>query len=70
MKDGRKKIVVFLYNSFKDPVIQSNLFLYLKHTNENHQKYRFHIISFEQNAFKLSMEEELQTKLALQKNSH
>ncbi|MBP7257800.1 MAG: hypothetical protein KBA13_12000 [Chitinophagales bacterium] len=67
MKDGRKKIVVFLYNSFKDPVIQSNLFLYLKHTNENQQKYRFHIISFEQNAFKLSTEEELQTKLALQK---
>lgn len=67
MKDQRKKIVVFLYNSFKDPVIQSNLFLYLKYTNEHSNNYRFHIISFEQNAFKLSPEAELKTKLDLQK---
>lgn len=53
----QKKIAVFLYNSFKDPVIQSNLYLYLKHTGKNIDKYYFHIISFEQTAFKIELEE-------------
>lgn len=65
MEKDRKKVVVFLYNSFKDPVIQSNLFLYLKHTNENSNKYFFHIISFEQEAFKLSEAEIKQTQSSL-----
>lgn len=53
----QKKIAVFLYNSFKDPVIQSNLFLYLKHTGQHSDKYHFHIISFEQTAFSIEANE-------------
>jgi hypothetical protein len=46
----RKKIIFFIYNSFKDPLFQSALYEYLL-DNASTKKYKFLLLSYEQNDF-------------------
>jgi hypothetical protein len=65
---SRKKIIIYLYNSLKDPVIQSNIYLYLIDAAKE-EKYDFAIISFEQDEFRYS-KTELESLLKEFKNLH
>lgn len=40
------KIVIFLYNRFFDPVVQSNFWLFIAHTLSD-KKHQFHVVSYE-----------------------
>lgn len=54
----RKKLIIYLYNRFNDPLVQSNLWLYIdKLSIEFRDKYSFMLITYEDEAFKLSPEE-------------
>jgi len=54
-----KKIIIFLYNRFFDPLIQSNFWLYIKDYLENEEKiYNFHLITYENTSFPLTQEQE------------
>ncbi len=42
------KVIIYLYNQFLDPVIQSNIYLYIRHiAQERNAKYQFALITFE-----------------------
>lgn len=44
----KKKIVIFLYNRLFDPVVQSNLWLYIDYNLVNRKGYyKFHVLSYE-----------------------
>ncbi|MBS2034768.1 glycosyltransferase [bacterium] len=52
------KIIIFFYNRFFDPVIQSNCWLYVRALlEENHSGYQFHLITYEDDRFPLSPEQ-------------
>jgi hypothetical protein len=52
------KVIIFLYNRFFDPVIQSNCWLYVRTLlEENDPRYRFHLITYEDDRFPLSPEQ-------------
>jgi hypothetical protein len=59
-----KRSVVFIYNSFKDPLFQGNLFQQLLLESKN-CRFKFHLITFEQKEYQLSAEEEVATKRKL-----
>ncbi len=43
-----KKIIIFLYNRFFDPVVQSNFWLFITHLlRESNSGIKFHLISYE-----------------------
>ncbi|WP_420316451.1 hypothetical protein [Ekhidna sp.] len=52
----KKKIIVYLYNSLEEPLIQGNIFLYLVDAAKS-GKYNFYIITYEQKQFELSSDE-------------
>lgn len=51
-----KSSVVFVYNSFKDPLFQATLWLYLKEESNN-QRFCFHLITYEQKEYHIEEEE-------------
>ena len=61
---SRKKIIIFIYNSFKDPLFQSNLFLYIKEASLSN-KYEFVLITFEQSNYSLKLEAQKHEKSKL-----
>lgn len=65
----RKQILVFIYNSFNDPLFQGLLFRYIKTIAEKSDKFHFHILTFEQHAYQLSKLEQSSTKNELLKKS-
>lgn len=59
MKQTKPKIIIFLYNRFFDPLIQSNFWLYIKDYLENENNpYQFHLITYENPEFPLTKEQE------------
>ena len=59
MKQTKPKIVIYLYNRFFDPLIQSNFWLYIKDYLENENNpYQFHLITYENPDFPLTKEQE------------
>ncbi|NOZ90120.1 MAG: glycosyltransferase family 4 protein [Epsilonproteobacteria bacterium] len=59
MKTQKPKIVIYLYNRFFDPLIQSNFWLYIKDYLENENNpYQFHLITYENPDFPLTKEQE------------
>ncbi len=62
----RKKISVFIYNSFKDPLFQSNLFKYLVH-NQEFGDCEILLITFEQPEYHLTKTEQLENKNRLRR---
>lgn len=56
---GKPKVIIFLYNRFFDPLIQSNFWLYIKDYLENNDNpYRFHLITYENPEFPLTEEQD------------
>ena len=55
----KPKVIIFLYNRFFDPLIQSNFWLYINDylKNENNL-YDFHLITYENPVFPLTVEQE------------
>lgn len=64
-KKNKKSIIVFIYNSFKDPLYQGLLFKYLTILNKDSHHYEFHIVTFEQEAYKMTANEISETHLSL-----
>lgn len=62
----RKKLLVYIYNSFADPLFQGLLFRYIKDIVTQKDEYEFHIITFEQPAYEVkeSKKEEIKQELA------
>jgi len=59
MKQTKPKIIIFLYNRFFDPLIQSNFWLYIKDYLEHEDNpYNFHLITYENTEFPLTKEQE------------
>jgi len=59
MKQTKPKIIIFLYNRFFDPLIQSNFWLYIKDYLENENNpYQFHLITYENPEFPLTEKQE------------
>ncbi|MCF6192744.1 MAG: hypothetical protein L3J46_00215, partial [Kangiellaceae bacterium] len=59
MKQNKPKIIIFLYNRFFDPLIQSNFWLYIKDYLENENNpYQFHLITYENPEFPLTEKQE------------
>ncbi len=53
------KVIIFLYNRFFDPLIQSNFWLYIRDYLENEDNpYQFHLITYENPDFPLTEEQE------------
>lgn len=58
----KKKIIIYLYNRLYDPLIQSNLFLYIREIGKE-QTYLFTIISYEDSDFPLSNKQHEETRI-------
>ncbi|SNT02030.1 Glycosyltransferase involved in cell wall bisynthesis [Ekhidna lutea] len=56
-----KTSIVYVYNSFKDPLFQATLWLYLKEEVKN-RRFNFLLITYEQKEFEISREEKNQIK--------
>ena len=57
--NNNSKIVIYLYNRFFDPLIQSNFWLYIKDYLESEDNpYQFHLITYENPDFPLTKEQE------------
>lgn len=59
-----KSSIVFVYNSFKDPLFQATLWLYLKEEQTN-DRFSFHLITYEQDEYPVSPDEAKQIHRAL-----
>ena len=56
----KPKVIIFLYNQFFDPLIQSNFWLYIKDYLENNNNlYQFHLVTYENPDFPLTDEQEV-----------
>ena len=55
-------IQVLIYHSFGDPIFKGLMLRYLKSFQKNHQGYCFHLITFEQRAYRLSSKEQREIK--------
>jgi len=54
----KPKIIIFLYNRFFDPLIQSNFWLYIKdYLEHENNPYQFHLITYENPDFPLTEEQ-------------
>jgi len=63
MKPTKTKIIIFLYNRFFDPLIQSNFWLYIKDYLENENTpCQFHLITYENTLFPLTVEQNKQVQ--------
>jgi len=58
----KKKIIIYLYNRLYDPLIQSNLFLYIREIGKK-EIYTFTIISYEDPDFPLSNKQQEETRI-------
>jgi hypothetical protein len=59
LKQTKPKTIIFLYNRFFDPLIQSNFWLYIRDYLENENNpYQFHLITYENPEFPLTEEQE------------
>jgi len=59
MQQSKPKVIIFLYNRFFDPLIQSNFWLYIRDYLENEDNpYQFHLITYENPEFPLTQEQE------------
>jgi hypothetical protein len=55
MKTNKPKVIIFLYNRFFDPLIQSNFWLYIKdYLDDENNPYQFHLITYEDSKFPLT----------------
>ncbi|MEP1034897.1 hypothetical protein [Ekhidna sp.] len=63
-----KKAVVYIYNSFKDPLFQSNMLLYLLDANKE-LDYSFALITYEQSEFAISKAEKKELKKELKERN-
>jgi hypothetical protein len=61
-----KNTVVFIYHSFKDPLFQNLVFQYIK-TLASSGPYKFYLITYEQERFKVSKPEQTEIKQELAK---
>ncbi len=52
----KKTVIVYIYNSFKDPLFRGTVLVYLKEIALNHH-FNFHLITYEQSAYRLTYEE-------------
>ena len=60
MQKNRPKVIIFLYNRFFDPLIESNFWLYIRDYLENENNpYQFHLITYENSQFPLTSEQQL-----------
>lgn len=60
--------LLFIYNSFKDPLFQNILLSYIKSINENNVG-DFHLITFEQKEYHIDKQERIQIKRDLAKHN-
>jgi hypothetical protein len=62
----RKAVLLFIYNSFKDPLFQNILFSYIKAIQAQESDFSFHVITFEQPEYQISLDElpQIHTDLA------
>lgn len=60
--------IVFVYNSFSDPLFAGNIFLYLKNASYN-KKYLFYVITYEQEEFTIPSSEKKTLKRQLEKEN-
>jgi len=61
---SKPKIIIFLYNRLFDPLIQSNFWLYIKDYLEGEDNpYDFHLITYENTEFPLTLEQEALVKM-------
>ncbi len=60
MKNSKPKVVIYLYNRFFDPLIQSNFWLYIRdYLESGDNPYQFHLITYENPKFPLTDEQKL-----------
>lgn len=62
----RKAVLLFIYNSFKDPLFQNILLSYIKEIQHQRDDYVFHVITFEQPAYFISKMEKTAIKASLE----
>lgn len=59
LRKSKPKVIIFLYNRFFDPLIQSNFWLYIKEFLEDENNpYSFHLITYENPEFPLTEKQE------------
>lgn len=57
--EKKKKIIIYLYNRLFDPVIQSNIWLYIKdYLSDEKSSISFHVITYENKSYPLTSEQE------------
>lgn len=61
----QKSTLVFIYNSFQDPLFQNLVLAYIKTLSQQNPQYAFHLITFEQSDYSLTKEEISKTRGAL-----
>lgn len=62
-KKPKPKIIIFLYNRFFDPLIQSNFWLYINdYLEDENNPYVFHLVTYENVAFPLTQAQEASVK--------
>ncbi|MEP0984474.1 glycosyltransferase [Ekhidna sp.] len=61
-----KNTLVFIYNSFKDPLFQNLMLSYIKTLTAQHQVGKFYLITFEQKRYLLTREEKVRIKVELE----
>jgi hypothetical protein len=56
--EKNKKVIIFLYNRFFDPLIQGNFWLYINdYLEDKDNRIQFHLVTYEDNRFPLSDEQ-------------
>jgi len=65
LKSSSSDTILFIYNSFKDPLFQNLVLSYVK-TLSKHEYGNFHLITFEQKTFKTTKSEKNELKRQLQ----
>jgi hypothetical protein len=67
----KKKIIIYLYNRFHDPLIQGNIWQYINNITayQSESVYEFAIITYEDDRFELSTEEMNRIKADLKKRN-
>ncbi|WP_109831562.1 glycosyltransferase [Reichenbachiella versicolor] len=68
LKENKKQVVVFIYNSFNDPLFKGLLYKYITRISKSGM-YQFHIITFEQEKYLISDDDKEGIKKRLAENN-
>ena len=60
-----KTFFTLIYNSYADPLYQNLVHEYLQFQTENNPHYRIHLVTFEQEKYRLTPEEKVESKIEL-----